>query len=279
MNLNGKTCLVTGANSGLGFATAKQFAAQGADTLIVCRNKEKGEKTIQALNNEIPGASVKMMICDLSSMKSIQNLIYEIQKKYSKLDILYNNAAVMKQKRTVTEDGFEMMFQVNYLAGFILMNALMGLLRNSSTPVIVNNGRPSDKLRLDMDDLQFSSHYSMYQSFFKTKLCLLFASLELSRKPESDGITVTMIDPGPFKSRLVRDLPLVGWIKNLFSGPVDKAAENILYHITTEDLVVKNGKIFREKKEYPLNEYWKNAIISERLWSITESLIRDKINY
>jgi len=278
MNLSKKTCLITGANTGLGFAVAKLFATQGAETILVCRNKKKGENTILEIKREIPNALVNLMICDLSSMESMQNFIEEFKGKYSKLDILYNNAAVMKQKRTVTEDGFEMMFQVNYLASFILMNSFLELLKNGSSPYIINNGRPSDKLRLDMDDLQFLKNYSMYNSFFKTKLCLLFASLEFSRSHKSNGITVTMIDPGPFKSDLVRDVPLMGWVKNLFSSSVDKAAENILYHIISNKAEDKNGKVFKEKQEKPLIEYWQDTSISERLWSITESLIKGKIS-
>jgi len=275
MTLSGKNCLITGANTGLGFAVSKKIANLGANTILLCRNKEKGENAVHEVKKETPNASVELMFCDLSSMKSIQSFIEEFKRKYAKLDILYNNAAVMKQKRTVTEDGFETMFQVNYLAPFILMNSFLELLRNSSSPIIVNNGRPTYKLRLDMDDLQFLKNYHMYNSFFKTKLCLLFASLELSRRLESDGIPVTMIDPGPFKSDLVRDVPLMGWFKNLFSSPVDKAAENILYHITSEELKNKNGKVFKEKQEWPLSDYWKDMSISERLWSVTESLIKN----
>jgi NAD(P)-dependent dehydrogenase (short-subunit alcohol dehydrogenase family) len=267
--------LITGANTGLGLAVSKKIANMGANAIMLCRNKEKGENAVLEIKKEIPNASVELVICDLSSMKSIQNFIEEFKGKHSKLDILYNNAAVMKQKRTVTEDGFEMMFQVNYLASFILMNSFLELLKNGSSPYIINNGRPADKLRLDMDDLQFLKKYSMYNSFFKTKLCLLFASLELSRRHESDGITVTMIDPGPFKSDLVRDVPLMGWVKNFFSSTVDKAAENILYHITSDEAKNKNGKVFKEKQEKPLTEYWKDKSVSERLWSVTESLIKN----
>ena len=272
-SLKDKTCLITGASSGLGFAVSKQLALLGCHTILLCRNSEKGESTIQEIKRETSNVSVELMICDLSSMKSIQRFIEEFKSKYSKLDILYNNAAVMKRNRTITEDGFEMMSQVNYLASFKLMDSFLELIKNSSSPFIINNGRPSYKLRLDMDDLQFSKNYSMYQSFFKTKLYLLFASLELSRRTESDGITVTMIDPGPFKSDLVREVPLMGWIKNLFSSSVEKAAENILYHITSDEVKKKNGKVFKEKQEWPLTEYWKDKNISERLWSFTESLI------
>jgi NAD(P)-dependent dehydrogenase (short-subunit alcohol dehydrogenase family) len=171
-----------------------------------------------------------------------------------------------------------MMFQVNYLAPFILMNSFLELLKNSSSGQIINNGRPSDKLRLDLDDLQFSKNYSMYNSFFMTKLCLLFSSLELSRRPESDGIIVTMADPGPFKSNLVRDVPWFGWVKNLFSAPVDTAAENILF-VVTSDEAKKTGKVFKEKQEYPLTSYWKDTNVSESLWAITETLIKNIQSY
>ena len=122
MTFTGKNCLITGANSGLGFAVSKKFASMGANTILVCRNEEKGKNALLEIKKETPNASVDLMICDLASMKSIQSFIGDIKGKYSKLDLLFNNAAVMKRKRTVTEDGFEMMFQVNYLAPFILMN-------------------------------------------------------------------------------------------------------------------------------------------------------------
>ena len=275
MDYSGKNCLITGANSGLGFALAKRFAAFGAETIMVCRNHEKGKQSVFDIKKEFPSASIDLLICDLSSMKSIQGLLKDVKEKYSKLDILYNNAAVMKQHRAVTEDGIEMMFQVNFLASFILMNSFLDLLKKSTASFIINNGRPADKLRLEMDDLQFSRDYSMYNCFFKTKLCLLFSTLELARRPESDGITVSMIDPGPFKSDLVRDMAVVGFFKNLFSASVEKATENILYHINTDQPEEKHGKVFKEKEEKPLTEYWKDTSISRQIWDTAESLIKD----
>jgi NAD(P)-dependent dehydrogenase (short-subunit alcohol dehydrogenase family) len=256
-------------------AVSKKFAKRGANVILVCRNQDKGEKAILEIEKETPDASVDLMICDLASMKSIQRFIKEFQGKYAELDILFNNAAVMKQKRTITEDGFEMMFQVNYLAPFMLMNAFRENLKNSSSPLIINNGRPADKYRLDFDDMQFSKKYHMYNSFFITKLCLLFASLEGSRRYESEGISVVMADPGPFKSDLVRDVPLGRWMKNLVSAPVDHAAENILYVATLDGAKNVNGKVYKEKQEYPLRSYWKDTNVSERLWSITERMIEN----
>lgn len=278
MKLIGKNCLVTGANTGLGLAVAKQLAEKGAHTILLCRDKTKGENALNEIKKITPDASLDLMICDLASMQSIQNFVKVFKEKYTKLDILFNNAAVMKPKRTTTMDGFEVMFQVNYLAPFILMNAFIELLKNSSSPFIINIARPEYKVRLNMDNLQFSKKYGMWNSFFVTKLYLLLAALEFSRRRENEGITVSMIDPGerPFKSELVRDFPIVGWFKNLFSVPVEEAAGYILDHITSDQVEDKNGKIFRGRNEWPLSEYWKDKTISRNLWAATESLIDSK---
>ena len=275
VKLSGKNCLVTGASTGLGLSVSKKFTKMGANIILVCRNQEKGEKSVFEVKRETPNASVDLMICDLASMASIQNFIIEFLGKYSKLDVLFNNAAVMKKKRTLTEDGFEMMFQVNYLAPFMLMDAFQENLKNSFSPLIINNGRPADKYRLDFDDLQFSKKYQMYDSFFVTKLCLLFANLDFSRRHASDDISTIMVDPGPFKSNLARDVPLVGWGKNLFSAPVDHAAENILFVATLDEAKEKSGKVFKEKQEYPLTSYWKDTTISDQLWLTTEKMIEN----
>lgn len=273
MELSGKNCLVTGASSGLGFEVTKGLARRGANTILLCRNKFKGEDAIHAIRQEIPDASIELIICDLASLASIRQFIENFKTKHSTLDILFNNAAVMKRNRTVTNDGFEMMFQVNYLAPFMLMNAFVGILQNAPHSLVLNNTLPSYKVRLDMDDLQFSQNYSMYKSFFQTKLCLLFATLEFARIHESNGITSVMAVPGSFKSDLVREIPLMGWVKNLFSAPVTRAAENILYVMSTGVIKHKNGKAFKEKQEWPISEYWQDTDVRQRLWSLTESLI------
>lgn len=276
MNLSGKHCLVTGASSGLGLSVSMKLAKRGAHVILLCRDSKKGKKAIEAIKEEISNASIELMLCDFTSMTSIRQFIEQFKEKHTKLDILFNNAAVMKRKRTVTEDGFEMMYQVNYLAPFILMNDFVELLKNSSSAQVINNTLPSYKLRLDLDDLQSSQHYSMYNSFFLTKLCLLFATLEFAKRHENDGITTFMAVPGTFKSDLVRESPLFGWFKNLFSAPVDQAAENILYVITTDTIKNKNGKAFKKRQEWPLSEYWQDPVTRDRLWSITDTLINSK---
>jgi NAD(P)-dependent dehydrogenase (short-subunit alcohol dehydrogenase family) len=278
MSLSNRTCIVTGASTGLGFHVAKGLAARGADATLLCRSRAKGERAVEAIRTAVPDASVALAVCDLASLRSIRDFIAHFKATHASLDLLYNNAAVMKSKRTITEDGFEMMFQVNYLAAFVLMTSLLELLKNGSSPGIINNARPSAKLRLDLDDLQAEKRYGMYRSFFLTKLCLVFATMELARRPDRDGVAVTMVDPGTFKSELVRDVKLAGWFKNLMSGPVEKAAGNVLHHAEPAALASRNGRAFRERKEYPLPEYWQDAGVAQRLWSVTESLLEGSMH-
>jgi len=279
MLFSGKNCLITGANSGLGFAVSRIFARRGAHTILLCRDKARGEEAVQTILQETPNASIDLMICDLSSMDSTQRFITDFKAKYSRLDILLNNAAVMKRRRTVTEDGFEMMFQVNYLAPFILMNAFLGLLKNGSSHQILNIALPDDELRLNFDDLQFRETYHMFNSFFQTKLYLLMASLEMSRRHESDELKVTLAVPGSFKSNLARDFLLLGWVKNLFVASVDSAAENILFVVDLVEEQEKSTRIFEKREEKSLTPYWQDTEVRERLWSTTEALLEDSPIY
>jgi NAD(P)-dependent dehydrogenase (short-subunit alcohol dehydrogenase family) len=277
MLFSGKNCLITGANSGLGFAVARRLARSGAHTILLCRIRERGNQAVRTIEQETPNASVDLMICDLASLESIEAFIRDFRAKYSELDILLNNAAVMKRKRTVTADGFEMMFQVNYLAPFMLMNAFLDLLKKSSLHQIVNIALPADDLRLNFDDLQFEENYHIFNSFFQTKLYLLLASLELSRRDESDELRVTLAVPGSFRSNLARDFFGLGWVKNLFVASVDSAAENILFVINLDEEEKNSPRLFEKREEKSLVPYWENASVRERLWSTTEALLEKQL--
>jgi retinol dehydrogenase-13 len=270
-----RNVLITGANSGLGLAVSKRLAGLGANTILLCRTQESGDSAIEEIRKESPKASVRAMICDLASMASVDKFVADFVADYAALDLLFNNAAVMKRERTITEDGFEMMFQVNYLAPFILMNSFLEQLRRSPLHLVLNNARPADNLRLDFDDLQFSKRYSMYSSFFQTKLCLLLASIELAHRPEGRGVSILMVVPGrPFKSALVREAPWpIGWLKNLFSATVNEAAEDILYVAQSEEISQRTGQVFEKGKMVPLPSYWRDADTRRRLWADTEAML------
>lgn len=276
MSISEKICVITGANSGLGLATAKRFAALGGHVVLLCRNRQKGEQTILAIQQETPKGSVELLQCDLASMESVQDCVQRFKANHQTLDILFNNAAVMKQRRTLTKDGLEMMFQVNYLAPVFLMTALRDVLQRSAPARILNLALPGKNVRLDFDDLQALKRYSAFQVFFRSKLALLLFSLELSQRLKDTGVTVNCTDPGPgpFKSNLVREAPWpVGWLKNLFSAPVEKAVENIVFLASSEEVRSTTGKIFKGRQTTPCTPYWNDASLREHLWHVTQSFL------
>jgi NAD(P)-dependent dehydrogenase (short-subunit alcohol dehydrogenase family) len=281
MDIAGKTCIITGANSGLGLAASKQFARLGCKLILVCRDRTKGENAVQEVLREIPQASIELLLCDFASIASTQKLIEKIKGSYSKIDVLFNNAAVWKMQRCVTGDSLETMFQVNYLAPFMLTTSLLDLLKNGSPARIINIAVPPRKMHIDFDDLQVSKNFKAFYSFFHSKLCLLLFSLEISKRLSGTGINLFITDPGPgkFKSDLTREAPrFLAWMADLFAKSADKAAETIVYLASSEDLRGKSGSLFLGKKIKPLADYWEDNSTRERLWAVTETLIESHIN-
>jgi NAD(P)-dependent dehydrogenase (short-subunit alcohol dehydrogenase family) len=277
MDLSGKTCLVTGASSGLGLAAAKKFAAAGANVVMLCRDVQKGETAREEIRIQTPCALTELAICDLASIASVQNFCRQFKENHASLDILFNNAAVVKTRRTVSADSLELMFQTNYLAPFMLTNALLDLLRNSAPARIINIAVPPDKLTLDLDDLQAVNSYKAMNAFMRTKLCLLLYSLELSRRLEGSGVTLNILDPGPFKSDLARDMPrLVTGLIGLFEKSADAAAEHVLRLAAADDLQGKSGLIYVEQKLKTPVPYWQDQALRERLWNDTQAIIDAK---
>ena len=272
--LKGKKCLITGANSGLGLATTKIFVKSGAEVIMLCRNEAKAKSAIEEIMEVYPDAKIKLEICDLASIKSLNNFIRQFKEKNSEIDILFNNAAVMKPKYSETEDGFESMFHTNYIAPFLLTNSLSDMLKKSKNSKVINIALPPEKLRLDFNDLQSQHNFSSMETFYKTKLAFLLYSVELSEKLSASSVSVIIAVPGtgPFDSNIGREMPIpIRIIKKIFSKKAGKAAEDILYYATMEN--TKNDIIFEGRKRQKITPYWNDKEIREKLWQITEELI------
>ena len=280
MNLSDKTCLVTGANSGLGLAATKQFAKLGANVVLVCRDSQKSRDALVEVKREVPDAKLELMYCDLSSIKSIQDFTQKFKETHLSLNVLFNNAAVMRQHRTVTKDGFEMMFQTNYLAPVLLTTSLLDLLKNSSPARIINVAVPPEKLCIDFNDLQSSNNYKSFDDFMRTKLYLLLYTLELSKKLIDTDIIVNSIVPGLFRSELSREGSwLLRKMMYLIAISADEAAEKIVRLATSNEIRANSGKIYVKEKEKPIITYWNDTEVRERMWAVTESLIIRRFGY
>src|SRR6267378_6369800 len=133
-----KVVMITGANSGIGKAASLALAKMGATVVMVARSKERGEAARSEIIRKSQNNSVDLLLADLSSLESVRQLATDLKKKYSKLNVLINNAGLFNQRRRVTADGYENTFATNYLASFLLTNLQLDLLKASAPSRIIN---------------------------------------------------------------------------------------------------------------------------------------------
>ena len=155
MSMEGKICIVTGANSGIGKATAIGLAKMNATVVMLCRSIERGQEAQKEIIQFTGNNNVDLFICDLSSQKEIRNFVSEFKSKYQNLHVLINNAGVMFSKKLLSVDGIETNFAVNHLAPFLLTNLLLDILKKSAPSRIINVGSAAHRMgKIDFEDLQ-----------------------------------------------------------------------------------------------------------------------------
>ena len=281
--MNGKVCMITGANSGIGKATAKGLAKLGATLILVCRNKEKGDKALREIQYETQNDKIDLLLADLSSQKSVRDLVSSFKTKYDKLDVLINNAGVYRKKRTLTEDGVETTFAVNHLAYFLLSNLLLDDLKASSSPriIIVSSGVERQG-KINFGDLQCEKGYFFgYRAYSQSKLANVLFTYELAGRLKGTGITVNCLHPGFVRTNLIweRDkkplfLRLGTFFINHFSITPERGAETSVYLASSPEVAEVTGKYFVNKKEAKSSKESYDESISKRLWEVSAELTK-----
>jgi NAD(P)-dependent dehydrogenase (short-subunit alcohol dehydrogenase family) len=184
----GRTAVVTGANSGLGLITARELARAGAHVTLACRNTDKGQSALKEVRAEVPGARVELAALDLASLASIESFTDQFLATHAALDLLINNAGVMASPRRQTKDGFELQLGTNHLGHFALTGRLMGTMAGQKDARIVTVSSNAHKRgRIDFGDLQHERSYNRWVAYAQAKLANLMFALELDRRLRAAG--------------------------------------------------------------------------------------------
>jgi len=284
--MQGKICLVTGSNSGIGKETALNLAKMGETVVMVVRNKERGEKAQKEIIKQSGNNSVDLRLFDLSSMEAIRQYSEEIKKKYKRLHVLINNAGAVYSKREVTPEGFERTFAVNYLGPFLLTHELLDMLRSSAPSRIINvsSGLAKDG-KVDLDDLQGENltgkkAYSHARSPFyaNTKLMLILYTYELARRLKGSGVTANVLLPGFTATNLgknsgsIRSSIMFKMVRPMQQSG-KKGAETSIYLASSDEVKGITGECFEKKKETSTCPASYDENLQRRLWIKTESLL------
>ncbi len=190
--------MVTGANSGIGKATALALAQMGATVVMVCRDRARGEEAQNEIRTKSKNNAIDLLLADLSSQQSIRQLAENFQHHYTHLHVLINNAgASFIGQRRETVDGMEMTFAVNYLAPFLLTNVLLDVLKASAPARIVNVSSDAQASGyIQIDDLQAEKLYKPMRTYPQSKLAVVLFTYELARRLQGTGVTVNCLHPG-----------------------------------------------------------------------------------
>jgi NAD(P)-dependent dehydrogenase (short-subunit alcohol dehydrogenase family) len=270
-----KVYVVTGANSGIGRATAMGLAQHGARVVMVCRDAGTGEEARAEIVAASGNDSVEVAVGDMSSQGSIRRVAEEVEGKYGSIRGLVNCAAVWKSSRGTTVDGLETMFATNHLGYFLLTERLLDALKRGAPSGVFNVTAPST-VKLDFEDLQGEKRFNAIRAFGATKAANLLFTFALARRLEGSGVTANAYHPGVTRSNLMREAPgpmrVMGRVLGLFASTPEKAAEGLVRLVGT-NAGGANGKFFRGEKEIEAPAYTRDREVQERLWVESEWLV------
>ncbi|WP_017544283.1 SDR family NAD(P)-dependent oxidoreductase [Nocardiopsis prasina] len=279
---HGRVAIVTGANTGLGFETARMLAEHGAAVVLAVRDVEKGRQAASRITGD-----VTVQALDLASLDSIRSAAVDLRANHPRIDLLINNAGVMYTPKQTTADGFELQFGTNHLGHF----ALTGLLLDRLLPVpgsrVVTVSSTGHRIRaaIHFDDLQWENSYSRVGAYGQAKLANLMFTYELQRRIERHGTTIAVAaHPGMSNTELLRNTPAalrlpVTWLAPLLTQRPEMGALPTLRAATDPDVL--GGQYYGPGNRGEIRGYPKLVTSSpdshdqatqQRLWTVSEEL-------
>jgi retinol dehydrogenase-14 len=274
-----KVCLITGATSGIGRATAMGLANMGAGVVMVGRDRGRGEAALADIREKSANASVDLMLADLSSQEEIRRLADDFKEAYPRLDVLINDAGLFRSQRITTADGIEMTFAVNHLAHFLLTNLLLDVLKSSVPSRIINvsSGDHSNGT-IDFDDLQGEKGYKGAKAYSQSKLANVLFTYELARRLEGTGISANCLHPGVVGTNFGSGVSgvfgfMVRALRPLMKSP-EKGAETSIYLASSPEVEGLSGRYFVKKAEARSSDVSYDERIARRLWEVSAQLTK-----
>ncbi len=281
-NLDGKIAIVTGANSGIGFETAKALAEKGATVVMACRNRDKARAAVDKITSDVPGAKLRIIRLDLADLEAVREFAEQFKAHYERLDLLINNAGIMIPPYTQTKDGFEVQFGANHLGHFALTGLLLDMILATPGARIVNVSSNAHRMgsgTIDFDNLNAEKGYDAREAYAQSKLANLLFTLELNARLQElnaaamatsahPGWTVTNLQRGLLHaiSRVVGQSPLMGALPTLRAAADPEAQPNDYY----------GPSGFMEMRGYPqkveTSAAAKDDELARKLWAVSEEM-------
>lgn len=280
--LDGKTVLITGANTGIGKETALDLARRGARVILACRDMTRARIAADDIRQQSGNGNVVVKKLDLASLQSVRDLAKEVEENEERLDILINNAGIMWCPKWQTEDGFEMQFGVNHLGHFLLTNCLLDLMKKSApSRIVIVSSVAHEKGRMHFDDINLDKDYKREVSYRQSKLANILFGRELAARLQGTGVTVYSLHPGVIRTELGRHLIptlalwkrliliLFGW---LVKSPTE-GAQTTIYCAVDESLDQVSGLYYSDCATKTPAPQALDDKAAKKLWDLSASMV------
>jgi NAD(P)-dependent dehydrogenase (short-subunit alcohol dehydrogenase family) len=278
-DMKGKTCIVTGSNSGIGKETALGLAEMGATVVMAVRNLERGQIALEQILQEVEEPHIELMKCDVASRLSIEQFASEFRSKFDSLHVLVNNAGAVFNKRQMTEDGFERTLAVDYLGPVLLTRELLPILKSSAPSRVLNLCSGLYKSgRVILDDLQSEKKYSSQKIYRNAKLLLMMHSYSLAKKLEGSGVAVNVVLPGFVATNLGKNSGsrmqslMFGMMKPFQLTPRE-GAETSVYLASSPEVEGISGKCFSKREVVTTTDISNDEHLQQQLWIKTMEML------
>lgn len=280
--MEGRICLITGANSGIGKETAAALASLGATVVMACRSRERGQAVLDEIATATGNDRIELLTVDLASPASIREMANAYLDRHDRLHVLINNAGVINGRQERTDEGIDRTVAVNHLGPFLLTLLLMDVIVASAPSRIINVSSEAHRHRVRSDDLLMEKdarrrNYGAV-SYATSKLDNLLFTYELARRLEGRGVSVNALHPGWARSNMGRTED--SWtvrafcaLSNLWAkGCVDAAATSVYLASSAEGGAV-SGKYFIAGREVKSSRLSTDRELQKELWDRSERLL------
>ena len=276
--MNNKTIFITGASGGIGLQSARGLAGQGANIVMVGRDRERTSQAVEFVKTQTGNQSVSYLLADLSSIQEVRRLAQEFKDKYQTLDVLLNNAGAIFLTRKVSVDGYEMSLALNHLNYFLLTDLLLDMLKAAPSARIVNvASRAHYRGHVNFDDLQSQHGFNGNRVYGMSKLMNVLFTYELARRLEGTNVTANCLHPGFVASNFAGNN---GWIvrtaMRFIPGRIseEEGAKCPIFLASSPDVQGASGKYFNyDTKETRSSEESYDQNVARRLWDVSEKLV------